>query len=284
MRPRRSLLYIPGSNARALEKAKALPADGLILDLEDAVAPEAKDAARAAVCAAMRQGFGKREVIVRINALDSAWGERDLLETAAAKPDAILIPKVASERDVHRVEQRLMHVPEAAGVAIWAMIETPRAVLDSSGIAAAGGRLACLVLGTNDLVKELGAIHTKDRANLFYILGQTVLAARAHGLAVIDGVHNDIADSEGFALACAQARSFGFDGKTVIHPSQLGASNAAFAPTAEDIAAAMRIVAAFEAPENQGKGAIKVDGRMVERLHEEMARKTLALAEAIAAL
>lgn len=275
---------MPGSNARALEKARTLPADALILDLEDAVAPEAKDLGRQQVCAAVKAGFGKREVIVRINPLDSEWGDRDLLEVAAAKPDAVLIPKVASARDVHRVEQRLAHVPEASAVAIWAMIETPKAVLDLNGIAGAGGRLQGLVLGTNDLIKELGATHLRDRSNLFYILGQIVLAAKAHGLSVIDGVHNDIADSDGFAFACAQARSFGFDGKTVIHPSQLDPCNAAFAPTMDEIDAAMRIVAAFNLPENQSKGAIKIDGRMVERLHAEAAKKTLALAEAIAAL
>jgi len=273
---------MPGSNARALEKARALAADALILDLEDAVAPEAKTLARAQVCAAVRSGFGKREIIVRINPLDSEWGDRDLLEVATAKPDAVLIPKVGTARDVHRVEQRLAQVPEA--VAIWAMIETPKAVLDLNGIAAAGGGLQGLVLGTNDLVKELGATHMRDRSNLFHILGQIVLAAKAHGLCVIDGVHNDIGDSDGFAFACAQARSFGFDGKTVIHPSQLEPCNIAFAPTMDEIDAAMRIVAAFNLPENQNKGAIKIDGRMVERLHAEAAKKTLAMAEAIAAL
>ena len=284
MRPRRSLLYLPGSNARALEKARTLPADALILDLEDAVAPEVKEAARIQVCEALAQGFGKREVMVRINALASEWGDADLLTVAAAGPDAILLPKVASARDLHRAEQRLAHVPQAGETQIWAMIETAGAVLDLGGIASAGGRLAGLVLGSNDLIQELGGTHTKDRANLLFVLGQIVLAARAHSLAVIDGVHNDIADSEGFALACAQARSFGFDGKTVIHPSQIGPCNDAFAPSPAEIAAAERIVAAFALPENQGKGAIAVDGRMVERLHEKAARKTLAMAEAIAAL
>ncbi len=284
MRPRRSILYMPGSNVRALEKARSLPADAVILDLEDGVAPEAKTSAREQVCAAVKAGFGKREVIVRINALNTEWGDRDLLAIAAAGPDAILLPKVASARDIHRVEQRLSHVPEAHGAALWAMIESACAVLDLAGIASAGGRLAGLVLGSNDLIKELGGTHTKDRANLLFVLGQIVLAARAHGLAVIDGVHNDIADSEGFAFACAQARSFGFDGKTLIHPSQIASCNAAFAPSPADIAAAEKIVAAFALAENQGKGAIAVEGRMVERLHEEAARKTLALAEAIAAL
>ncbi len=284
MRPRRSVLYMPGSKPRALEKARTLPADALILDLEDAVAPEAKEMAREQVCAAVRQGFGKREVIVRINALESAWGEADLLAVAAVGPDAILLPKIASARQVHRAEQRLSHVPQAGETQIWAMIETAGAVLDLAGIAAAGGRLGCLVLGSNDLLQELGGTHTKDRANLLFVLGQIVLTARAHGLAVIDGVHNDIADSEGFGLACTQARSFGFDGKTVIHPSQIAPCNAAFAPSLAEIAAAQAIIAAFALPENRDKGALAVAGRMVKRLHEKAARKTLAMAEAIAAL
>lgn len=284
IRARRSVLYMPGSNARALEKARTLAADALILDLEDAVAPDAKMLAREQVCAAVRTGFGKREVIVRINALDSDWGDRDLLETAAARPDAILVPKVNSARDTHRVEQRLGHVPEAGGVAIWAMIETAEAIFDLKGIAGAGGRLAGFVMGCNDLIKEMGGQHTKDRSNLAAALSLTVLAARAHGLAVIDGVHNDIADAEGFAFACAQGRAFGFDGKTVIHPSQIGPANAAFAPTAEELEAARKLIAAFDLPENRNKGAIMLDGRMVERLHAEAAKKTVALADAIAAL
>jgi citrate lyase subunit beta/citryl-CoA lyase len=284
IRPRRSVLYMPGSNARALEKARTLPADALILDLEDAVAPDAKDMARAQVCAAVRQGFGRREVIVRINALDSDWGERDLLDAAAAKPDAILLPKVNSARDIHRAEQRLQHVPEAAGVAIWVMIETAEAIFDLKGIAGAGGRLAAFVVGSNDLIKEMGGQHIPGRANLAAALSLTVLAARAHGLVAIDGVHNDIADAQGFAAACAQGRAFGFDGKTVIHPNQIAPCNAAFAPTEEEIATARKLIAAFDLPENRGKGAIKLDGHMVELLHAESARKTVALAEAIAAL
>jgi len=281
---RRSLLYVPGSNARAMEKAKTLAADALILDLEDAVAPEAKLGAREAVCAAVRAGFGKRAAVVRINALNTEWGDADLLTAAAAAPDAILLPKVASARDIHRAEQRLGHVAQAQGTTIWAMIETAGAVLDLAGIAAAGGRLAGLILGSNDLILEMGGGHTKSRDNLVYVLGHIVLAARAHGLAVIDGVHNDITDSEGFAFACAQARSFGFDGKTLIHPSQIDPCNTAFAPSSEEIAAAQKIVAAFALPENHAKGAIAVEGRMVEQLHLVAARKTLAVAEAMAAL
>jgi citrate lyase subunit beta/citryl-CoA lyase len=283
VRPRRSVLYMPGSNARALEKARTLPADALILDLEDAVAPDMKEQARAQVCAAVKAGFGRREVVVRINALDTAWGEHDLTAVAAAAPDAVLVPKVYTARDIHRVQHRLEHVPEAKAVAIWAMVETPRAILDISGIADAGGRLACLVLGTNDLIKEMGGTHTRDRFNLVTALSLTVLAARAFGIAAIDGVHNDISDTEGFALACAQARSLGFDGKTVIHPGQIAPCNAAFAPSQEDVAAARRLVAAFESPENRDKGAILLDGCMVERLHAENARRLIALADAIEA-
>ena len=284
IRPRRSVLYLPGANARALEKAKTLAADALILDLEDAVAPDAKDLARDQVCAAVQGGFGKRDVIVRINSLESDWGDRDLLAVAAAKPDAILIPKAGSARDVHRVEQRLWHVPEAGDVALWAMIETARGVLDVNGIAAAGGRLAGLVVGANDLVKEMGGRHMPDRANIAPALSLTVLAARCHDLSVIDGVFNDISDVAGFAAACAQGMSFGFDGKTVIHPSQIDPATAAFAPTPDEVDAARRIIAAFDLPENQGKGAIRLDGHMVERLHAEIAHRTIALADAIAAL
>jgi citrate lyase subunit beta / citryl-CoA lyase len=279
IRPRRSVLYMPGSNARALEKARTLPADALILDLEDAVAPDAKALARQQVCAAAAAGFGKREVVIRINALASEWGADDLAAAAMAKPDAVLLPKVQAAEDIRAAASRL---PET--VALWAMIETPRAVLDIASIAGAGGRLACLVMGTNDLIKEMGGRHMANRANLTAALSLTVLAARANGLAAIDGVHNDIADAAGFTAACEQARAFGFDGKTVIHPSQIGPCNAAFAPSPEDLNAARKLIAAFELPENRGKGAIKLDGHMVERLHAEAAKRTVALADAIAAL
>lgn len=280
IRPRRSVLYMPGSNARALEKARLLPADALILDLEDAVAPDAKETARAQVCAAVKAGFGKREVAVRINALSSPWGEKDLAQAAATKPDAILLPKVSTPQDLQQVERLLGN----CAVALWAMVETPLAVLNIAALAAAGGRLACLVMGTNDLIKEIGGVHTQDRLNLAAALGLSVLAARAYGLAIIDGVYNDIANGEGFAAACAQGKSFGFDGKTLIHPSQIMPCNAAFAPSPEEVGTARKIIAAFEAPENKGRGAILLDGRMVELLHAESARRTVALAEAIAVL
>ena len=280
-RPRRSVLYMPGSNARALEKARGIAADALILDLEDAVAPDAKDVARAQVCDAVAaRGFGKREVIVRVNALSTPWGEADIAAAIAARPDAILVPKVSATHDLQQVEQRM----GASGIALWAMIETPLAILNIAALAGAGGRLACFVMGTNDLIKELRAQHTPDRANLSAALGLSVAAARAHGLAAIDGVFNDIQDADGFARQCRQARSFGFDGKTLIHPSQVEPCNAVFAPSAEEVAAARQVIAAFDLPENKGKGAIKLDGRMVELLHAEIARRTVALAEAIAAL
>ncbi|GAA0550224.1 citrate lyase subunit beta/citryl-CoA lyase [Rhizomicrobium palustre] len=282
IRPRRSVLYMPGSNARALEKARSLKADALILDLEDAVAPEAKILAREQVCAAIRKGFGKREVVVRVNPLDSEWGHADVAAIAAAKPDAILIPKVSSPDHIAAVARELS--PEDHSTALWAMIETPRGVVNLPAIAAAGEPLQALVLGTNDLIKELGATVMKDRANLLHVLGQIVLAARAFGLSVIDGVYNDISDADGFAFSCFQARQFGFDGKTVIHPNQIETCNLSFSPSMDEIDAAMRIVAAFSKPENLGKGAIKLDGRMVEKLHADAARRTLALAEAIAGL
>jgi citrate lyase subunit beta/citryl-CoA lyase len=276
IRPRRSVLYMPGSNARAIEKARTLPADALILDLEDAVAPDAKDKARALVCEAVQaQGFGKREIVIRINALSTQWGEADLQSAIAAAPDAILIPKVSSAADIgdHRLS--------SLGIALWAMIETPRAILDIASIAGAGGRLACFVMGTNDLVKEMRGAHLPARENLSAALALSVMAARAHGLAIIDGVYNDIADADGFRATCRQARAFGFDGKTLIHPSQIETCNGIFSPSSAEVEAARKVIAAFELPENRGRGAIALDGRMIERLHAEIARATVALADAI---
>lgn len=286
VRPRRSVLYTPGSNARALEKAAKLRADAVILDLEDSVAPDAKEAARSQVCEAIKaRAFGKRETIVRINALSTPWGAKDLLAAAAARPDAILVPKVTAPHDLHAAESKLADAAEAdLSLSLWAMVETPLAILNIAALAAAGGRLACLVMGTNDLIKEIGGVHTKDRLNLAGALGLSVLAARAHGLSIIDGVYNDIQDAPGFAASCAQARSFGFDGKTLIHPSQIETCNATFAPSLEEVEAAKKIIAAFRLPENKGKGAIKLDGHMVELLHAEIAARTVALADAIARL
>jgi citrate lyase subunit beta / citryl-CoA lyase len=281
IRPRRSVLYMPGSNARALEKAKALPSDALILDLEDAVAPDAKELARRQVCDAVKaKGFGKREVVIRINALSTAWGADDLAAARDAGPDAILVPKVSHASDLAAVEERL----GSSRVALWAMVETPLAILKIGEIAGAGGRLACFVMGTNDLIKEFRGAHTQDRLNLAGVLGISVVAARAYGLAIIDGVYNDIHNSDGFYECCRQARAFGFDGKTLIHPSQVEPCNEVFAPSVEEVEAARKIIAAFDRPENKGKGAIALDGRMVELLHAEIARNTVAVADAIAAL
>lgn len=283
IRPRRSVLYMPGSNARALEKARTLPADALILDLEDAVAPDAKDIARSQVCDAVKaRGFGKREVIIRVNAPNTPWGEADLRAAAEAKPDAILVPKISSLMELNEIESKLG--PADPSIAVWAMVETPIAILNIASIAAAGGRLACFVMGTNDLIKEIRGVHTQDRMNLAAALSLSVLAARANGIAVIDGVYNDIQNADGFKATCEQARAFGFDGKTLIHPTQVEPCNAVFAPSAAEVEDARKLIAAFELPENKGKGAIKLDGRMVELLHAEIARRTVAMADAIAAL
>ena len=276
-RPRRSVLYMPGSNTRAIEKARTLPVDAIILDLEDAVAPDAKEEARAQVSQAVQaRGFGSREIVIRINALSTRWGEADLSSAIEAQPDAILIPKVSSAADISSVDARM------SGIAIWAMIETPRAILDIASIAGAGGKLACFVMGTNDLIKELHATHMPARENLSAALGFAVLAARGSGLAAIDGVYNDIADAEGFRAACRQGYSFGFDGKTLIHPSQIAPCNQIFSPSPAEVESARKIIAAFELPENHGKGAIAIDGRMVELLHLDIARATVTLADAIA--
>jgi len=285
IRPRRSVLYMPGSNARALEKARSIAADALILDLEDAVAPDAKDLARQQVTDAVAaRGFGKREVIIRINGLSTPWGEADLAAAIAAQPDAILAPKISTLADLHALEERIVRHHADPHMRLWAMVETPLAILNIAALAGAGGRLSCFVMGTNDLIKELRGHHTPDRANLSAALGLSVAAARANGLAAIDGVFNDIQDTDGFARHCHQARSFGFDGKTLIHPSQVEPCNAIFAPSPQEVIAARQLIAAFELPENRGKGAIKLDGRMVELLHAEIARRTVALADAIEAL
>ncbi len=279
------MLYMPGSNARALEKARTLPADALILDLEDAVAPDAKEIARAQVCEAVKaRGFGKREIIIRVNGLGTPWGAQDIIAAADAQPDAILVPKISSTADLQTVEQKLVGYHHLRKLAVWAMIETPAAILNIAAIAAAGGRLGCFVMGTNDLIKEVRGQHTQDRTNLSAALGLSVLAARANNIAVIDGVYNDIQNTDGFKAACEQGRSFGFDGKTLIHPTQVEPCNEVFAPSAAEVEDARKIIAAFELPENQGKGAIKLDGRMVELLHAEIARRTVAMADAIAEL
>lgn len=287
IRPRRSVLYMPGSNARALEKARGLPADTLILDLEDAVAPEQKDMARDQVVAAVGAGgYGKRELVVRINAIDTPWGEADLAAVAKAAPDAILIPKVSSPEALVAVGLRLRRLGLSETTNLWAMIETPLAILQANDIASTAldvdTRLTCFVMGTNDLIKETRARPVPGRAPLVPWLMNALAAARAYGLDIIDGVFNDLADEAGFRAECEQGRDLGFDGKTLIHPNQIASANALFAPSSDDIAQAQKIAEAFALPANRDKGAITVDGRMVERLHVEMAKRTLALADAIA--
>ncbi len=280
MRPRRSVLYMPGSNARALEKAKSLAADALILDLEDAVAPDAKQEARAQVCAAVKAGgYGAREIIIRMNGLETEWGADDLEAIIAADPDAVLVPKVSSVEEVVKIANRL----EGSEIAIWSMIETPRAFLNAGDIALAHPRQKVWVMGTNDLVKETRGAHVPGRAPLQTALSMAVLAGRMGGLVLLDGVYNDIKNEEGFAAECEQGLQFGFDGKTLIHPSQLEPANRIFAPTDEEVAFAKAIITAFEAPENSGKGVLKVDGKMVELLHRDQALRTVAMADAIAA-
>ncbi len=283
-RPRRSVLYVPGANARALAKARELPADGLILDLEDAVAPSAKEEARWAVLEALRAGgFGRREMVLRVNGSGTPWGEGDLAAAARSGADAVLLPKVEGAGDVRRAERALREAGGPPGQALWCMIETPRGVLRAEEIAAASPRLACLVAGTSDLVKDLRARHTPGRLEVLWSLSLVVLAARAHGLSALDGVHLDLDDPAGFEAACRQGRDLGFDGKTLVHPRTIEAANRAFAPSPEEVAMASRVVAAHAEAEAAGKGVVAVDGRLVEALHVEEACRVLALAEAIAA-
>ena len=283
-RPRRSVLYMPGSNARALDKAKTLAADALILDLEDAVAPEQKAMAREQVCAAVTAGgYGARELIIRSNGLDTPWGRDDIIAAARAAPDAILLPKVESAAQVHAAEALLLQHGQDK-TAIWCMMETPKGILRAEEIAGASPRLAALVMGTSDLVKDLNAQHTPLRLPVITALGLCMLAARAYGLAILDGVYLDLDDDTGFEASCRQGLEFGFDGKTLIHPKTLDTANRVFAPTEAQVAWAHKIIAAFEAATKEGKGVVLVDGKLIENLHVEQAKKLAALAEAIAKL
>jgi citrate lyase subunit beta/citryl-CoA lyase len=280
--PRRSVLFVPGDNRRALAKARALPADALIFDLEDAVAPAAKEGARALAAEALRAGgYGRRELIMRINALDGPWGEADLAVAAGLPIDALLLPKVESAAEVARAVALLDELSAPTQLALWCMIETPRGILAAPAIAAASPRLAALVGGTSDLTKDLHALTTPDRAPLATALGLLLLAARAHGLVALDGVHLDLANDKGFALACEQGRALGFDGKTLIHPKQIEAANAAFAPSAADVAWSRRVIAAHAEAETRSAGLALLDGRLIENLHVEEAQRILAIAEAI---
>lgn len=286
IRPRRSALYMPGSNARALEKARTLPADVIIIDLEDAVAPEAKPAAREQACAAIKtKGFGSREVVLRVNGLDTPWAADDLSAAIAAGPDAVLIPKVASPEQLQAVGNKISRAPRA--LAVWAMIETAQAILNIAAVAAsakdASTRLTTLVLGTNDIAKETRACFVPGRLPWLTALSQVILAGRAHGLDVLDGVFNDIKDIEGFKRECKDGRDLGFDGKTLVHPTQVEPCNGIFSPSDEEVVAAQQIVDAFALPENKGKGVISLDGRMVEIMHADIAARTVALSKAIRA-
>jgi citrate lyase subunit beta/citryl-CoA lyase len=286
--PRRSVLYMPGSNARALEKAKTLAADGVILDLEDSVAPEAKESARRQVAEAVKAGgFGARQVFIRVNGIDTPWHVEDLAAAAQAAPDAILVPKVSNPETLELVGRRLLDMHIDHKTRVWAMIETPLAIFNILAIAAAArdseSRLAGFVMGTNDLAKDTRARLVPGRAPMLPWLTLCVAAARIHGIEILDGVYNDIGNAQGFAAECAQGLELGFDGKTLIHPSQIEPCNKAFSPSAEEVAAARKMIAAFDLPENKNKGVVSIDGRMVERLHADMARRTVAIAEAIAA-
>ena len=288
IRPRRSALYMPGSNARALEKAKSLPADVVIVDLEDSIAPAMKQAARTQAVAALQAGgYGRREMVLRINGMGTPWFEDDLAAAASVAPDAVLVPKIETPLELKLIGEKLAALKCPARTRIWIMLETPLAVLNATSIAEAATRypecrLACVVLGTNDIQKETRALTTPDRMPLLYALQASVLAARAYGLDILDGVYNAFRDLDGFRRECVQGRTLGMDGKTVIHPDQIAIANAVFAPPAEEVAWARKIIAAFDIPDNQARGVVQLDGQMVELLHAEIARRTVAMAEAIA--
>ncbi len=287
IRPRRSVLYMPGSNARALEKAKTLPADGVILDLEDSVAPDAKEAARQQVADVVKAGgFGKREVFIRINGVDTPWHADDLSAAADAAPDAILVPKVSNPETLELIGRRLLDMHSDRKIRIWAMIETPLAVFNILPIAAEAkdseSRLSGFVMGTNDLAKDTRARMVPGRTPMLAWLSTCVAAARIYGIDILDGVYNDIGNADGFLAECRQGVELGFDGKTLIHPNQIEPCNKAFSPSADDVALARKTITAFDLPENKGKGVVSIDGRMVERLHADMARRTVAIADTIA--
>jgi citrate lyase subunit beta / citryl-CoA lyase len=286
IRPRRSVLYMPGSNARALEKAKTLPVDAVILDLEDSVAPEAKESAREQVAnVAKAGGFGAREVFIRVNGVDSPWHADDLSVAARAAPDVILVPKVSSPDTLELIGRRLLDMGTDHKTRIWAMIETPLAIFNILAIAAEARdsetRLSGFVMGTNDLAKDTRAHLVPGRAPMLSWLSMCVAAARIHGIDILDGVFNDIGNADGFVAECRQGVELGFDGKTLIHPSQIEPCNTAFSPSPAEVEQARKMIAAFNQPENKGKGVVSIDGRMVERLHANMARRTVAIAEAI---
>ncbi|MGA8959554.1 MAG: CoA ester lyase [Pseudolabrys sp.] len=286
IRPRRSVLYMPGSNVRALEKAKTLPVDGVIVDLEDSVAPEAKETARKQAADAVKAGgFGGREVFIRINGVDSPWHADDLSAAARAAPDVILVPKVSTPDTLELIGRRLLDMSTDRKTRVWAMIETPLAIFNILSIAAEARdsetRLSGFVMGTNDLAKDTRARLVPGRAPMLPWLSMCVAAARVHGIDILDGVYNDIGNADGFINECRQGVDLGFDGKTLIHPSQIEPCNTAFSPSLAEVEWARKMIKAFDLPENKGKGVVSIDGRMVERLHADMARRTVAIAEAI---
>jgi citrate lyase subunit beta/citryl-CoA lyase len=285
-RPRRSVLYMPGSNPRALEKARELPADVLILDLEDSVAPDAKAQGRENIVKALKTGFGDREVLVRINGLDTRWWVDDLDAVIGGRPDAVLVPKISDPAQLQDLAARLVDMGTDPHVRVWAMMETPLAMINAGQIAAAAldseTRLAGFVMGTNDLAKDTRARLIAGRAPMLPWLMTCVAAARAYGLDILDGVYNDLGNADGFVEECKQARDLGFDGKTLIHPRQIEPCNDAFSPSPEEVEVARKMIAAFDLPENKDKGVIALEGRMVERLHADMGRRTVAIADAIA--
>ncbi|MFY9758708.1 MAG: CoA ester lyase [Pseudolabrys sp.] len=286
IRPRRSVLYMPGSNVRALEKAKTLPVDGVIVDLEDSVAPEAKETARKQAADAVKAGgFGGREVFIRINGVDSPWHADDLSAAARAAPDVILVPKVSTPDTLELIGRRLLDMGTDRKTRVWAMIETPLAIFNILSIAAEARdsetRLSGFVMGTNDLAKDTRARLVPGRAPMLPWLSMCVAAARVHGIDILDGVYNDIGNADGFINECRQGVDLGFDGKTLIHPSQIEPCNTAFSPSPAEVEWARKMIKAFDLPENKGKGVVSIDGRMVERLHADMARRTVAIAEAI---
>ena len=286
IRPRRSVLYMPGSNVRALEKAKTLPVDGVIVDLEDSVAPEAKETARKQAADAVKAGgFGGREVFIRINGVDSPWHADDLSAAARAAPDVILVPKVSTPDTLELIGRRLLDMSTDRKTRVWAMIETPLAIFNILSIAAEARdsetRLSGFVMGTNDLAKDTRARLVPGRAPMLPWLSICVAAARVHGIDILDGVYNDIGNADGFINECRQGVDLGFDGKTLIHPSQIEPCNTAFSPSLAEVEWARKMIKAFDLPENKGKGVVSIDGRMVERLHADMARRTVAIAEAI---
>ncbi len=281
-RPRRSMLFMPAANERALEKAKTLPCDGVIFDLEDAVALGMKEVARAKAAEAVESAaYGHRELVIRTNGLDTEWWQEDVRAAAKAAPDAILIPKVESAATIQTVAA-ILQEEDAAQTAIWAMLETPLAYLRTEEIATASDKLTCFVIGTNDLVKDLRAKHTKSREPVITALGIAVLTARAYGLTVLDGVYNNFRNTDGFWQECEQAQQMGFDGKTLIHPSQIDSANEVFGPSEDDVLYAERLIEAFHTAKTAGKGVAVLDGKMIEDLHVEEAKRTLAIAAAIA--